>query len=97
MKAQQNYKAKLQYLQSEIYKYEIYIEALKSAVRDRLKKQGDRGLERSLARSAASLRRVGVHEEDDEEMPEARHDRERTLTGNEAGGVTPSASRVVHT
>lgn len=54
-KAKQNWVAKGKYIHSEVYKYETYVEALRNAIALRVKKQGERKLERSLARSMTSL------------------------------------------
>lgn len=48
---------KSRYIHSEVYKYETYVEALRSAIALRVKKQGEKKLERSLARSMTSLHR----------------------------------------
>jgi PH/SEC7 domain-containing protein len=57
MKAHNNWVAKTRYLVHEIYKYETYIEALRSAIALRVKKQGERKLEKSLRRSMDSYHR----------------------------------------
>lgn len=54
--------AKSKYTHSEIHKYETYIEALRAAIALRVKKQGERKLERSLARSMTSLHRPDSRE-----------------------------------
>lgn len=54
-KARENYKAKSQYIHTEIYKYETYLEALRMAVALRVEKQGEKKLEKSLKRSMGSL------------------------------------------
>lgn len=57
MKATQNFTLRGSYLVKEIYRYEGYIDTLRSAIALRLKKQGERKLEKSLARSMTSLHR----------------------------------------
>jgi PH and SEC7 domain-containing protein len=52
MKAEANWKAKSQYLLAEIIKYESYIESLQSAMALRLRKRGEKALEKALDRSA---------------------------------------------
>lgn len=54
-KARENWKNKSQYLHTEIFKYETYLEALNKAVALRVEKQGERKLEKSLKRSMGSL------------------------------------------
>ncbi|KAJ8474457.1 hypothetical protein ONZ45_g15942 [Pleurotus djamor] len=53
MKSQSNWEKKSQYLLTEIVKYESYIESLQSAMSLRLKKRGEKVLERALNGSAA--------------------------------------------
>ena len=52
MKAEANWGKRSQYLLAEIVKYESYIESLKSAMKLRLQKQGEKALERALASSS---------------------------------------------
>lgn len=47
-KALSNWEKKSQYLLTEIVKYDSYIDSLKSAMSLRLKKRGDKALERAL-------------------------------------------------
>lgn len=56
-KAKENWKARSLYLHNEVIKYDTYIDSLRSAISLRLKKAGERKLERSLARSMTSLHR----------------------------------------
>ena len=51
-KADANWGKRSQYLLAEIVKYESYIESLKSAMKLRLQKQGEKALERALASSS---------------------------------------------
>ncbi|KAG6378204.1 hypothetical protein JVT61DRAFT_13902 [Boletus reticuloceps] len=73
MKAQSNWEKKSQYLLTEIVKYESYIDSLQSAMTLRLKKRGEKALERALggvvpgedlARSGTVRRKERVVEED---------------------------------
>lgn len=57
VKARENWTAKSRYIHSEIFKYETYVEALRNAINLRIQRQGERKVERSLARSTPSLRR----------------------------------------
>ncbi|OCF37757.1 hypothetical protein I316_00884 [Kwoniella heveanensis BCC8398] len=66
-KARDNWKAKSHYIHTEIYKYETYVEALRNAISLRVKKQGEKKLEKSLARSLTSLHH---HEEEEGEEEE---------------------------
>jgi PH/SEC7 domain-containing protein len=54
-KARDNWTAKSRYIHSEIFKYETYVEALRNAIALRLDRQGQKRLEKALARSTASL------------------------------------------
>lgn len=71
MKARDNWKARSLYLHTEVVKYNTYIDSLQSAISLRLKKSGERKLEKSLARSMTSLHRRQsedlLHEEEEEE------------------------------
>ena len=49
-----------------MYKYETYVEILRNAIALRVKKQGERKLERSLVRSMASLSRRTSEQTDTE-------------------------------
>ncbi|KAK8846626.1 hypothetical protein IAR55_005713 [Kwoniella newhampshirensis] len=80
-KAKENWKSKSHYIHTEIFKYETYVEALRNAISLRVKKQGEKKLEKSLATSMNSLNRAA--EESDEEQEEEEGDR----------AVTPSAER----
>ncbi|GMK57715.1 hypothetical protein CspeluHIS016_0405490 [Cutaneotrichosporon spelunceum] len=57
MRARENWTTKSRYTHSEIFKYETYVEALRNAINHRVQRQGERKVERSLARSAPSIRR----------------------------------------
>lgn len=48
MKAQTNWEKKSQHLLTEIVKYESYIDSLKAAMTLRLRKRGEKALERAL-------------------------------------------------
>ncbi|KAL4074056.1 hypothetical protein J3A83DRAFT_4090639 [Scleroderma citrinum] len=52
MKAQSNWEKKSQYLLTEIVKYESYIDSLKDAMSLRLKKRGEKALERALVNAS---------------------------------------------
>lgn len=54
-KARDNWTAKSRYIHSEIFKYETYVEALRNTIAQRVERQGQKKLERSLARSTVSL------------------------------------------
>ncbi|WVQ83934.1 hypothetical protein IAT38_006078 [Cryptococcus sp. DSM 104549] len=54
-KARENWKAKSHFIHTEIFKYETYVEALRNAIALRVKKQGEKKLEKSLATSMSSL------------------------------------------
>jgi PH/SEC7 domain-containing protein len=56
--------AKTRYMHTEIHKYETYLEALRSAIALRVKKQGENKLDRSLRQSVGSLH---MHREDEGE------------------------------
>nr|XP_019008884.1 uncharacterized protein I206_06570 [Kwoniella pini CBS 10737]OCF47665.1 hypothetical protein I206_06570 [Kwoniella pini CBS 10737] len=72
LKAKENWKSKSHYIHTEIFKYETYVEALRNAISLRVKKQGEKKLEKSLARSMTSLHRQisnnqnGKEEEEEE-------------------------------
>ncbi|KIM21922.1 hypothetical protein M408DRAFT_29167 [Serendipita vermifera MAFF 305830] len=51
-KATTNWEARSQYLLTEIVKYEKYIESLQGAMKERLKKRGEKALERALHTSS---------------------------------------------
>jgi PH/SEC7 domain-containing protein len=53
-KADANWQRKSQYLLTESYKYETYVEALQAAMALRLRRQGEKALERALARTDAA-------------------------------------------
>ncbi|BEI88238.1 uncharacterized protein CcaverHIS019_0109560 [Cutaneotrichosporon cavernicola] len=57
VRARENWTAKSRYTHSEIFKYETYVEALRNAINHRVQRQGERKVERSLIRSAPSIRR----------------------------------------
>lgn len=61
MRARDNWTAKSRYIHSEIFKYETYVEALRNAINQRVQRQGERKVERSLARSTPSIRREAPH------------------------------------
>ncbi|WVR04320.1 hypothetical protein IAU60_001320 [Kwoniella sp. DSM 27419] len=63
VKAKENWKAKSHYIHTEIYKYETYVESLRNAISLRVKKQGEKKLERSLARSISLHGRDSVDED----------------------------------
>ena len=101
-KAKQNWVAKSKYIHSEVYKYETYVEALRNAIAMRVKKQGERKLERSLARSMTSFHRrsseVEVREGLHEEVSGLSRDTSREmdegdLREDEEAPVTPVATR----
>lgn len=48
VKAQSNWEKRSQYLLTEIVKYETYVESLKTAMSLRLKKRGEKALEKAL-------------------------------------------------
>lgn len=60
MKAMANWEAKSKHLMSEVFKYETYVECLRNAMNLRLKKRGEKVLERALGSAA-----------DDEALPGA--------------------------
>lgn len=55
VRARDNWTAKSRYIHSEIFKYETFVEALRNAIQLRVQRQGEKKLERSLARSNVSL------------------------------------------
>ncbi|WVQ68851.1 uncharacterized protein L199_007060 [Kwoniella botswanensis] len=69
-KARENWKAKSHYIHTEIFKYETYVEALRNAISLRVKKQGEKKLEKSLARSMTSLHRKDSQDDANEEEEE---------------------------
>jgi len=54
IKAQANWEKKSQYLLTEIVKYDSYIESLQSAMSLRLKRRGEKALERALNNTVPS-------------------------------------------
>ncbi|WRT65157.1 uncharacterized protein IL334_002100 [Kwoniella shivajii] len=66
-KARDNWKSKSHYIHTEIFKYETYVEALRNAISLRVKKQGEKKLEKSLARSMTSLHRADDNDSDNVE------------------------------
>lgn len=52
MKASNNWERRSQYLLSEIVKYDSYVDSLRSAMSQRLKRRGDKALERALVVSS---------------------------------------------
>ncbi|WWC87292.1 uncharacterized protein L201_002180 [Kwoniella dendrophila CBS 6074] len=88
IKARENWKAKSHYIHTEIFKYETYVESLRNAISLRVKKQGEKKLEKSLARSMTSLHRRSSQEdndqdEDDDEEEEEGEEFELTLRKDE--------------
>jgi PH/SEC7 domain-containing protein len=65
-KARENWTAKSRYMLTEIHKYETYIEALRAAIALRVKKQGEKKLDRSLRRSFGSLHLLNEDEGGDD-------------------------------
>ncbi|GFZ49007.1 hypothetical protein JCM24511_06756 [Saitozyma sp. JCM 24511] len=57
VKARDNWRARSHYIHTEIVKYKTYVDALRAAISQRVKQQGERKLEKSLQRSNASLHR----------------------------------------
>lgn len=51
-KAQTNWEKRSQYLLTEIVKYETYVESLKTAMSLRLKKRGEKALEKALVNAS---------------------------------------------
>ena len=60
-KAQSNWEKKSQYLLTEIVKYESYIDSLQAAMSLRLKKRGEKALEKELERLVGANWQVRVH------------------------------------
>ncbi|WWD21934.1 hypothetical protein CI109_106422 [Kwoniella shandongensis] len=87
-KARDNWKAKSHYIHTEIFKYETYVEALRNAISLRVKKQGEKKLEKSLATSMKSLNRAAEESDDDKVGDDAESD-----VGEEERAVTPNAGR----
>jgi len=95
---------KSRYLVAELSKYRTYRDTLQEAIELRVKKQGERKLEKSLARSMTSLHRresADTYRSDDEEGEEAGVD--DTLRYGEGrsgreidGAATPVAGRSGH-
>lgn len=83
-----NWEARSQYLLTESVKYDKYIESLKSAMKERLRRQGEKALERALQSSSdineGKSREVGFSEE------ETIHEGQETKTEP----VTPATDRV---
>ncbi|KAK7045584.1 hypothetical protein VNI00_007416 [Paramarasmius palmivorus] len=79
VKAQNNWEKKSQYLLTEIVKYDSYIESLQTAMALRLKKRGEKALERALngggsdeSRDVRSRRKADeatIHENDESALP----------------------------
>ena len=89
-----NWEKKSQYLLTEIVKYESYIDSLQSAMSLRLKKRGEKALEKAL---------VGSHGADDATGPKARWNGqpyEDTIEEGEepppSAGLQPSPVRMSH-
>ena len=90
-KAQSNWEKKSQYLLTEIVKYESYIDSLQAAMSLRLKKRGEKALEKALAGP------------DDAAGPKARwkgQPDEDTIEESEepppSAGIQPSPVRMSH-
>lgn len=66
-------------MHTEIHKYQTYLEALKSAIALRVKKQGEKKLDRSLRRSVGSLHLFNERIVEDD--------------GADDGRITPTAAR----
>ena len=95
MKAQTNWEKKSQYLLTDIVKYESYIDSLKAAMILRLRKRGEKALERALVVEDAPANTVsnwkGADEEtileaDEPPTPGARPQPNPRLNRNEATG-----------
>ena len=102
-KAKHNWVAKSKYIHSEVYKYETYVEALRNAIAMRVKKQGERKLERSLARSMTSFHRRsseveggdGLYEEGSgSPLDSSREMDEGDLKEDEGAPMTPVPTRM---
>lgn len=75
MKSQTNWEKKSQYLLTEIVKYDSYIESLKAAMTLRLRKRGEKALERALVSSPEEEDNANMMSSwkgaDEETIPEA--------------------------
>jgi len=77
-KAQANWEAKSKWLMSEIFKYETYVESLRNAMSLRMKKRGDKVLEKALIspdfqttarKSKKGLQEETIHETEEPTTP----------------------------
>nr|XP_019047599.1 hypothetical protein I302_04215 [Kwoniella bestiolae CBS 10118]OCF26529.1 hypothetical protein I302_04215 [Kwoniella bestiolae CBS 10118] len=94
-KARENWKAKSHYIHTEIFKYETYVEALRNAISLRVKKQGEKKLEKSLARSMTSLHRQDSQEQEGEGelgMRNANRDGDEGDEDEDEGYGTPNGT-----
>ena len=84
-----NWEARSQYLLTEIVKYEKYIESLQTAMKERLKRRGDKALERALHSSSditPGPNQRGFGFADEEAISEDQE--------TETEALTPGANRV---
>ena len=86
MKAHQNFQLKAKFLVNEVYRYEAYIEVLRQAISLRVKKQGEKKLEKSLARSTTSLHRAESEGNMLEKYMEPANGGKSVTEGDEDGG-----------
>jgi hypothetical protein len=84
-----NWESRSQYLHTEIVKYEKYVESLKGAMKERLRRRGDKALERALLSSSENTpgpNQRGFGFSDEEVIPEDQE--------TETEALTPGADRV---
>jgi len=86
-----NWEARSQYLHTEIVKYEKYIESLRSAMKERLRRRGEKALERALSASSSSAVTPGPNQRGFE-LGENEARGESQETAGEA--LTPGANRL---
>lgn len=99
-KARANWLARDRYLRDELRRYETYIDVMKEAIALRFKKQGEKRLEKSLKRSAASLHRRDSEADQLEQLTAGQRGRgDGILSGDGAdfGGETREREETVDT
>jgi PH/SEC7 domain-containing protein len=83
IKSQSNWERKSQYLLTEIVKYDSYIDSLQAAMSLRLKRRGEKALERALV--------VSSPEDDPTHIKWKGYPDEETIPEGDEPPVTPSA------
>ncbi|WVQ76687.1 hypothetical protein IAR50_006361 [Cryptococcus sp. DSM 104548] len=101
-KAKDNWRAKSHYIHTEIFKYETYIDALRRAIHLRVKKSGEKKLEKSLNSSIHGLHAVaegktsplvGASEKSEDEEEEDQFEDAAAELGKKPLTIDPAAGR----